>query len=810
MAPRVEPLELAPLIDEAGRQGRDTSAVDLTKKKSAVKRMLSRGRKKKKRPGKGTPPKKSSSRESDTLEGGSLTDSAKAQRMIGLEFFGVDDEEARRILGAREEDPAPPPSREWESAGAEDNNGEEGRPDGDGVGGGEGCSYTPQQLRDAADLVKRNVEIQPRTHKLRTYPDCFVGSEAVDCLVESGAAANREDAAALGRAVAFELGAFVHVRGEREFLDGYYFYHIVEPAEAYRRLSCSALRMDKYGFLLDDDTIASSVAGASTAPSSFRGDAQWDSILDRARGRERVATIQSDVKLRARSGLPDSLRKRAWTVLTGVDLLMKDRPGEYAELVDRAEEELVRLRDDGGADQDCESGRKVAGVLKMVERDVHRTFPRHYLFHMDRPDAAGAAAEGVKEKDEEYTVEPYPPGRMAVTATEDYLRDSIASINKDNGEYDTDEDDDEDFSASTFSVGATADLDVSEKRRQFTRSVDETRQSFLHVTEWEHSVATVPVSNDGAGVGCPIPRKGTEDSETTEDGTVRRSSGRSLDILGDEEGCGSSPSHQLEDYELTPDAPSLALPSELLGMGHGHAVLRRVLSAYAMYDTEVGYCQGMNFIAAMFLTFLSEEESFWLLIVVMNEEPYKLRELFGEDMAGTHEVLYIAEKLIAQFLPKLSRHLEGEGIHVSMFVTQWLLTGYTSTFPFELVKRVWDSFLVEGWKVVYRVMLALLEAAQADVLERGFEGILCFLREYPSTVDGAEIMAGSLRIKLKRKHIQKHVTDWRKSSRVKDGMGGHRRDSDHASSMSSGTRNNVLEYLVSSQGLGWGNLMRDQ
>ena len=24
--------------------------------------------------------------------------------------------------------------------------------------------------------------------------------------------------------------------------------------------------------------------------------------------------------------------------------------------------------------------------------------------------------------------------------------------------------------------------------------------------------------------------------------------------------------------------------------------------------------------------------------VVMNEEPYKLRELFGEDMAGTHEV----------------------------------------------------------------------------------------------------------------------------------------------------------------------------
>mmetsp|Transcript_33786 Transcript_33786/g.80799 ORF Transcript_33786/g.80799 Transcript_33786/m.80799 type:complete len:177 (+) Transcript_33786:1-531(+) len=72
-----------------------------------------------------------------------------------------------------------------------------------------------------------------------------------------------------------------------------------------------------------------------------------------------------------------------------------------------------------------------------------------------------------------------------------------------------------------------------------------------------------------------------------------------------------------------------------------------------------------------------------------------------------------------------------------MFVTQWLLTVYTSTFPFDLVARVWDSFLVEGWKVVYRVMLALLESAQADILSLSFENILGYLKDFPSTVDGA-------------------------------------------------------------------------
>jgi hypothetical protein len=45
----------------------------------------------------------------------------------------------------------------------------------------------------------------------------------------------------------------------------------------------------------------------------------------------------------------------------------------------------------------------------------------------------------------------------------------------------------------------------------------------------------------------------------------------------------------------------------------------------------------------------------WLLsLLCIHEEPYKIREMFREDnMAGTHEVVYIAEKLIEQFLPQI-------------------------------------------------------------------------------------------------------------------------------------------------------------
>ncbi len=52
----------------------------------------------------------------------------------------------------------------------------------------------------------------------------------------------------------------------------------------------------------------------------------------------------------------------------------------------------------------------------------------------------------------------------------------------------------------------------------------------------------------------------------------------------------------------------------------GQAALRRVLRAYSYHDREVGYCQGMNFIAGMFLTIMPEEEAFWLLVCKCNRE----------------------------------------------------------------------------------------------------------------------------------------------------------------------------------------------
>ena len=51
--------------------------------------------------------------------------------------------------------------------------------------------------------------------------------------------------------------------------------------------------------------------------------------------------------------------------------------------------------------------------------------------------------------------------------------------------------------------------------------------------------------------------------------------------------------------------------------GAGQRSLYNVLKAYAVYDKEVGYVQGMGFVAATALLYMGEEDTFWLLVALL-------------------------------------------------------------------------------------------------------------------------------------------------------------------------------------------------
>ena len=83
--------------------------------------------------------------------------------------------------------------------------------------------------------------------------------------------------------------------------------------------------------------------------------------------------------------------------------------------------------------------------------------------------------------------------------------------------------------------------------------------------------------------------------------------------------------------------------------------------------------------------------------------------MYSPGMPGTKRVLAVYARLCEHYVPAIWSHLEREGIHHSMFATGWFMTLYTSAFPFDLVTKVFDVLWFEGWKIVYRVAIALLK-----------------------------------------------------------------------------------------------------
>lgn len=118
--------------------------------------------------------------------------------------------------------------------------------------------------------------------------------------------------------------------------------------------------------------------------------------------------------------------------------------------------------------------------------------------------------------------------------------------------------------------------------------------------------------------------------------------------------------------------------------------LRRVLTAFAIRNPSIGYCQSLNFIAGMFLLFMDEQEAFWMLCTVVERiMPEGTYSVTMEGATADQEVLM---GLIQDRLPNIWQVLAGaeEVPPLSLITSHWFLTLYTDVTPVETALRIWD------------------------------------------------------------------------------------------------------------------------
>ena len=66
--------------------------------------------------------------------------------------------------------------------------------------------------------------------------------------------------------------------------------------------------------------------------------------------------------------------------------------------------------------------------------------------------------------------------------------------------------------------------------------------------------------------------------------------------------------------------------------------------------------------------------------------------------------------LLKKTAPPVYRHLQKHKVEPLLFMTDWFLCAMTRTLPWDTLLRVWDCFLCEGIKVLFKVALVILGA----------------------------------------------------------------------------------------------------
>ncbi|RAH74880.1 putative GTPase activating protein (Evi5) [Aspergillus aculeatinus CBS 121060] len=148
--------------------------------------------------------------------------------------------------------------------------------------------------------------------------------------------------------------------------------------------------------------------------------------------------------------------------------------------------------------------------------------------------------------------------------------------------------------------------------------------------------------------------------------------------------------------------------------GEGQQMLGRVLKCFSLYDTKIGYCQGLGFVVGPLLMHMTDAEAFCVLVRLMDH--YDLRTCYLPDLSGLHLRVYQFQNLLSRLRPGLFAHLEALNVE-PVYVSQWFLSFFAVACPLPMLLRIYDVIFLEGaCETLMRVALSLMTRNEKKIM----------------------------------------------------------------------------------------------
>ncbi|CAL8302524.1 unnamed protein product [Lota lota] len=163
--------------------------------------------------------------------------------------------------------------------------------------------------------------------------------------------------------------------------------------------------------------------------------------------------------------------------------------------------------------------------------------------------------------------------------------------------------------------------------------------------------------------------------------------------------------------------------------GPYHNLLHSILGAYTCYRPDIGYVQGMSFIAAVLILNMEEADAFISFANLINK-PCQMT-FFRVDHELMLKYFGAFEVFFEENLPRLFNHFLSSNLTPDLYLIDWIFSLYTKPFPLDVACRVWDVFCRDGEEFLFRVGLGILRLYQDILLQMDFIHIAQFLARLP-------------------------------------------------------------------------------
>ena len=161
--------------------------------------------------------------------------------------------------------------------------------------------------------------------------------------------------------------------------------------------------------------------------------------------------------------------------------------------------------------------------------------------------------------------------------------------------------------------------------------------------------------------------------------------------------------------------------------GNGKEMLENILTIMAFIKPEIGYCQGMNFIVGALINFINDEETcFWIFLHFIDN--IELKDLYLQNMPEYLIKLYQLNYFIKENYPKMHHHLKTNRINLDIFFSKWILTIFSNFLSFETLYNVWDVFIIDKWKAIFKFSIIIANYMKDDLINMDLHSYSSYVR----------------------------------------------------------------------------------